>query len=51
MNLDIGLQVLNVLNEDAPEYWVDWILFPGEDYEARDWVSPRRLQLKVKLAF
>jgi outer membrane receptor protein involved in Fe transport len=51
VNLDIGLQVLNVLNEDAPEYWVDWILFPGEDYEARDWVSPRRLQLKFKLAF
>ncbi len=51
VDLDIGLQMLNVLNEDAPEYWAKWILFPGQDFEPLSWVSPRRLQVKLQLAF
>jgi hypothetical protein len=51
VDLDIGLQLLNALNDDAVEYFSDWILFPGEDYSPSDWLSPRRLQIKLKLAF
>jgi hypothetical protein len=49
--LDIGLQVLNVFNEDAVEYWASWVLFAGQDFTPADWVSPRRLQLKVAVNF
>jgi len=52
LDLDIGLQVLNALNDDAVEYFSDWVLFfPGEDYVPSDWLSPRRMQVKLKLAF
>ncbi len=49
--LDIGLQLLNVLNEDAEEYYSTWTLFQGQDFNPSSWVSPRRLQVKVQLAF
>ena len=48
---DIGLQLLNALNEDAAEYFASWLLFPGQEFEDASWVSPRRLQIKLKLAF
>jgi len=51
VDLDIGLQLLNALNEDAAEYFVTWQLWPGQDFEESVWVSPRRLQIKLKLAF
>ena len=51
VGLDIGLQLLNALNEDAAEYFASWLLFPGQDFEDASWVSPRRLQIKLKLAF
>jgi hypothetical protein len=51
VDFDIALQVLNALNEDAVEYWSSWRLNPGEELEGGHWVSPRRLQVKFKLAF
>ncbi len=51
VGLQVGLQVLNVLNEDAPEYWASWNLFPGQVFEPAVWVSPRRLQLKLGVEF
>ncbi len=51
VDLDIGLQLLNALNEDAPEYWSSWTLFPGQNFEPSSWVSPRRAQVKVKVSF
>jgi hypothetical protein len=51
VGLQIGLQVLNVLNENAPEYWASWNLFPGQVFEPAVWVSPRRLQLKLGIDF
>ena len=51
VDLDIGLQLLNALNEDAAEYFASWLLFAGQNFEPSVWVSPRRLQIKVKLAF
>ncbi len=51
VDLDIGLQLLNALNEDAVEYYSTWTLFQGQNFEPSSWVSPRRLQIKLKLAF
>ena len=51
VDLDIGLQLLNAFNEDAVEYFSTWNLFPGQNFEPSSWVSPRRLQIKVKLGF
>ena len=51
VGLDIGLQLLNVLNEDAEEYYSSLTLFQGQDFNPSSWVSPRRLQVKVQLAF
>ena len=51
MGLDIGLQLLNVLNEDAEEYYSSQTLFQGQDFNPSVWVSPRRLQVKVQLTF
>ena len=51
VGLDIGLQLLNVLNEDAEEYYSSLTLFQGQDFQPSSWVSPRRLQIKVQLEF
>lgn len=51
VGLDIGLQLLNVLNEDAEEYYSSLTLFQGQDFNPSSWVSPRRLQVRVQLAF
>jgi len=52
VNFDIGLQVLNLLNDDAAEYWSDWRLETPEDQlQPTAWVAPRRLQIKLKLSF
>ena len=39
------------LNEDAEEYYSTLTLFQGQEFNASSWVSPRRLQFKVQLAF
>jgi len=51
VDLDLGLQLLNVTNEDAVEYYSAWILFQGQDFSPASWVSPRRLQVKLQLTF
>jgi outer membrane receptor protein involved in Fe transport len=50
-DFNILLQALNVTNENAPTYYNSNILPPGTDYYATDWVYPRRLTLRLKLAF
>jgi hypothetical protein len=50
-NVEFGVQLLNALNEDAEEYYSSWILFRGQNFEPATWVSPRRLQLKLKVTF
>jgi hypothetical protein len=51
LNLDVGLQLLNAFNEDAEEYYSTWTLYPGQNFTPASWVSPRRLQIKLQLAF
>lgn len=50
-NLEFGLQLLNVFNENAVEYYSSWTLFQGQNFTPSGWVSPRRLQVKLKLIF
>lgn len=51
VSLDLGLQLLNALNDDAVEYYSSWVLFPGQNFEPSGWVGPRRLQLRAQIAF
>jgi hypothetical protein len=51
VDLDLGLQMLNVTNEDAVEYYSSWTLFQGQEFSPSSWVSPRRLQAKLQLTF
>jgi hypothetical protein len=51
VTLDLGLQLLNALNEDAVEYYSSWTLYPGQNFEPSSWVSPRRLQIRAQIAF
>jgi outer membrane receptor protein involved in Fe transport len=55
-DLTIGIQVLNLFNEDAVEYFSTWNineLSDGtlQDFTPSNWISPRRAQLRVKFAF
>jgi hypothetical protein len=51
MNMELGLQMLNVFNDSSPEYYSSWALFQGQEFTPSSWVSPRRLQVKLKLMF
>ena len=50
-DFSILLQALNVTNEDATTYYESITLPPGSDYYPVEWVYPRRLTLRLKLAF
>ena len=55
-DLTIGIQVLNLLNEDAVEYFSTWNineLSDGtlQDYTPSNWINPRRAQIRLKFAF
>jgi hypothetical protein len=43
--------MLNVTNEDATTYYQSNILAPGASYLPVEWVYPRRLTVRLKLAF
>jgi hypothetical protein len=46
-----GVQILNLFNEDAAEYWSTWTLYEGDEFVASNWVTPRRAQLRLKFAY
>ena len=50
-DFNIDLQLLNVTNEDATTYYNSNELPPGGDYYPVEWVYPRRLTIRLKLAF
>lgn len=51
VELELGVDVFNVLNEDANTYWESLWVGPGESYVASDWVWPRRAMVRVGLDF
>ncbi|MCP4662473.1 MAG: hypothetical protein GY856_44310 [bacterium] len=51
MNLSLDLQVLNVLNDDAPEYWRTRDFQGDEEPIPREWVLPRRTALRLRFEF
>jgi hypothetical protein len=50
-DFSIYLQILNILNDDAIEYW--WTNQPpeGEELVPGQWVLPRRAELRLRFAF
>ena len=50
-NLNIDIQVLNILNDDAVEWWRDTTYPVGEEPLPGSWVLPRRTQLRVRFSF
>jgi hypothetical protein len=50
-DFSIYLQILNLLNDDAVEYWVTNTFTEGEDLVPGQWVLPRRAELRLRVAF
>jgi len=51
MNLNIDIQILNLLNDGAVEWWRDLNYPVGEEPLPGSWVLPRRAQLRVRFSF
>lgn len=49
--LKTDLQVLNLFNEDANQFWETQRLLPGETYTPTDFVYPRRGMIRIGLEF
>jgi len=49
--LDLGLDVFNVLNEDANTSWASQVVGVGQQYVDDNWVWPRRAMVRVGLRF
>jgi outer membrane receptor protein involved in Fe transport len=49
--LKTDLQVLNVLNDDAPTWWKTLWVDPGDEYEAAYWLWPRRAMIRIGVEF
>ena len=50
-NLSIDLQVLNILNDDAVEWWRTQEISLDEDPIPGEWVLPRRAELRLRFEF
>jgi outer membrane receptor protein involved in Fe transport len=51
VELNLDLQLLNVLNDDATDRFVTLELNDGDDFTPDRWVKPRRLMLRAGVAF
>jgi len=51
MEISIYLQILNILNDDAPESWAGYQYPVGEEPIPDDWVLPRRANLRLRFSF
>jgi len=49
--VNLGVQVLNVLNNDATDWFETVALYPGDDFVPNWWVKPRRVQLRAGIQF
>ncbi len=50
-DLNIDIQILNLLNDDAVEWWRDLNYPVGEEPLPGGWVLPRRAQLRFRVSF
>jgi hypothetical protein len=50
-NLNIDLKILNILNDDSPEWWRTQEISAGEDPIPGEWVLPRRAELRLRFEF
>jgi hypothetical protein len=51
MSLEVGLDVFNILNEDANTSWDSQWVGPDEEYTASNYVWPRRAMVRLGLKF
>jgi hypothetical protein len=49
--LNVGVQALNVFNEDAVEGFASLNLIAGQSLTAANWVAPRQARVTVRLSF
>ena len=49
--LKLDVQLFNVFNEDAHEGWQELLVGPGEEYVPDSFVFPRRVMVRLGLAF
>ncbi|HVR98182.1 MAG TPA: TonB-dependent receptor [Thermoanaerobaculia bacterium] len=51
LELELGVDVFNVLNEDSNTFWESLWVGPDESYVESDWVWPRRAMIRVGMEF
>jgi hypothetical protein len=51
VDLKLDLQLFNLLNEDATDFFETVILAPGDSFYPNTWVKPRRLMLHAGIQF
>ncbi len=51
VNLKVDVQVLNLFNEDSNDFWQTLVVNPGSNYVASDFITPRRLMLRLGVEF
>ncbi len=51
VDVKLDLQVLNVTNEDAFDFWEDLTVGPGEQFVPSGYIFPRRAMLRVGIEF
>jgi hypothetical protein len=50
-NLNIDLKILNILNDDSPEWWRTQEISADEEPIPGEWVLPRRAELRLRFQF
>ena len=50
-DFSIYLQILNILNDDSPEWWRNYRAPADEEPIPSGWVLPRRVNLRLRFAF
>jgi hypothetical protein len=53
VGLNLDLQLLNALNEDAWDYWETQLVQPGDHYHVDNsyYFLPRRIQVRIGIEF
>ncbi len=49
--IKVDAQFLNLLNDDATDWWETVVLDAGESFRGNTWVKPRRVQLRLGYRF
>jgi hypothetical protein len=50
-DLQLDLQLFNVFNEDAHDWWQTLVVPPGDQFEPSGYITPRRLMVRLGISY